>query len=103
MNVAEYVVDVLIKNEVTDAFGIPGGVILDLLYAMEDRKQSLCPHLNYNEQASGFAASGYAQVKDSIGVAYATRSGFYKSGDSNGGCLSGVHSGGFYHFSCGNY
>lgn len=73
MNVAEYVVDVLIKNEVTDAFGIPGGVILDLLYAMEDRKQSLCPHLNYNEQASGFAASGYAQVKDSIGVAYATR------------------------------
>ena len=38
MNVADCVVDVLAKNGVTDAFGIPGGVILDLLYAMEKRK-----------------------------------------------------------------
>ena len=73
MNVVEYVVDILIKNGVTDAFGIPGGVILDLLYAMENRKSELCPHLNYHEQASGFAASGYAQIKDGLGVAYATR------------------------------
>ena len=73
MNVAECVVDVLAKNGVTDAFGIPGGVILDLLYAMEKRKNELCPHLNYNEQAAGFAAVGYAQLKGNIGVAYATR------------------------------
>ena len=46
----------------------PGGVILDLLYAMEREKNELCPHLNYNEQAAGFAAVGYAQLKEILAL-----------------------------------
>lgn len=38
MKVSEYIVNKLIEYKVTDAFGIPGGVILKLLYAMEKVK-----------------------------------------------------------------
>lgn len=73
MTGAQYIVDSLIKREVTDAFGIPGGVILPLLYEMESRKPLFTPHLSYHEQCAGFAACGYAQASGKIGVAYATR------------------------------
>jgi acetolactate synthase-1/2/3 large subunit len=73
MKVADYVVDELIKYGVTDTFGIPGGVILKLLYAMERREPELSPHLNYHEQMAGFAACGFAQASGKLGVAYATR------------------------------
>lgn len=73
MTGAQYIVDSLIKRGVTDAFGIPGGVILSLLYEMESRKPLFTPHLSYHEQCAGFAACGYAQASGKIGVAYATR------------------------------
>lgn len=73
MTGAQFIVDQLIKRGVTDAFGIPGGVILDLIYEMDRRKDEITPHLSYHEQAAGFAACGYAQVSGKIGVAYATR------------------------------
>ncbi|WP_394886625.1 thiamine pyrophosphate-binding protein [Clostridium butyricum] len=73
MNVSEYIVDRLIKHGVTDTFGVPGGVILKLLYAMQDRFTEITPHLNYHEQMAGFAACGYAQAGNKLGVAYATR------------------------------
>lgn len=73
MTGAQYIVDSLIRREVTDAFGIPGGVILPLLYEMENRKPLFSPHLSYHEQCAGFAACGYAQASGKIGVAYATR------------------------------
>lgn len=73
MTVAEYIVSFLICHNVTDAFGVPGGVILELIYAMEKRKDELTPHLNYSEQTAGFAACGYAQASAQLGVAYATR------------------------------
>lgn len=73
MTVAEYIVNELVAYGVTDTFGIPGGVILRLLYAMDDRKAELIPHLNYHEQMAGFAACGYAQSSGRLGVAYATR------------------------------
>lgn len=72
MNVAEYLVDFLIKREVDHVFGIPGGVVLDLLYAFDARKE-ITPHLSYHEQAAAFEACGYAQVNHTLGVAYATR------------------------------
>lgn len=72
MTGAQYIVDQLIKRHVTDAFGIPGGVILELLYEM-DKREEFTPHLSYHEQAAGFAACGYAQASGKIGVAYATR------------------------------
>ena len=73
MTGAQYIVDSLIKRGVTDAFGIPGGVILHLLYEMESQKPAFTPHLSYHEQCAGFAACGYAQTSGKIGVAYATR------------------------------
>ena len=73
MTVEAYIVDELIKYGVTDIFGIPGGVILKLLYAINDRKSVLSPHLNFHEQMAGFAALGYAQACGKLGVAYATR------------------------------
>lgn len=73
MTGAQYLVDQLIKRHVTDAFGIPGGVILELLYEMDKRSDEITPHLSYHEQAAGFAACGYAQSSGNIGVAYATR------------------------------
>ena len=72
MNVADYIVDFLIKKEVTDVFGIPGGVVLDFLYAI-DRKKEISAHLCCHEQAAAFAAVGYAQVNNKLGVAYSTR------------------------------
>lgn len=72
MTGAQYIVDSLIRKGVTDAFGIPGSVVLDLLYAM-DTDEGFTPHLSYHEQAAGFAAIGYAQACGRIGVAYATR------------------------------
>ena len=73
MTGAQYIVDSLIKRGVTDAFGIPGGVILPLLYEFDNRKSELVPHLSYHEQCAGFAACGYAQASGNLGVAYATR------------------------------
>lgn len=73
MRVDEFLVDYLISKGVTDVFGIPGGVILDFLYAMDARKEELTPHLCFNEQGAAYAALGYAQTKQALGVAYATR------------------------------
>lgn len=73
MKAADWIVDFLISRGVTEAFGLPGAVILELLYAMDRRKPELTPHLSYHEQGAAFAACGYAQATGKIGVAYATR------------------------------
>lgn len=73
MKIAQYIVESLQKHGVTDVFGIPGGVILDLLYAFNAAKPKLTPHLTYHEQDAGFAACGYAQASGKLGVAYATK------------------------------
>ncbi|MFA9464603.1 MAG: thiamine pyrophosphate-binding protein [Velocimicrobium sp.] len=72
MTVSEYLVDFLISKGVTDVFGIPGGVVLDFLYALDGRKE-INAHLSYHEQGAAFAACGYAQCHHSLGAAYATR------------------------------
>lgn len=72
MKVADYLVDFLAKRGVTDVYGIPGGVVLDLLYAF-DRDGTVKPHLSYHEQGAAFEACGYAQYQHKLGVAYATR------------------------------
>ena len=73
MKAADWIVDFLISRGVTDVFGLPGAVVLELLYAMDCRKPELTPHLNYHEQGAAFAACGYAQATGKLGVAYATR------------------------------
>lgn len=73
MKAVDFIVEYLIRLGVTDAFGLPGGVVLDLMYAMERRKPEITPHLAYHEQGAVFAACGYAQASRKPGVAYATR------------------------------
>lgn len=72
MTVADFIADFLSKKGVTDVFGIPGGVVLELLYAF-DRTEGITPHLSYHEQCAAFEASGYAQANAAPGVAFATR------------------------------
>jgi acetolactate synthase-1/2/3 large subunit len=73
VNVADFVVDRLIKHGVTDVFGVPGGVVLEFLYALDRRQDSISVHLSCHEQAAALAAVGYAQAGGKLGVAYATR------------------------------
>lgn len=73
MTVAGYIADFLIKKGVTDVFGIPGGVVLEILYAFDEKADQISVHLSYHEQMAAFAASGYAQASGKLGVAYATR------------------------------
>lgn len=72
MKVAEYLTLELKKNKVTDIFGIPGSVLLEFLYAV-DACEGMEAHLNFHEQAAGYAAVGYAQGSGQLGVAYATK------------------------------
>lgn len=73
MKVSEFIVNRLCQYGVTDVFGIPGGVILRFLYAVNDREPDISTHLTYHEQTAAFAALGYAQASGNLGVAYATR------------------------------
>ena len=73
MKVSDYIVDFLVSKGVTDVFGIPGGVVLDFLDSVGKRGKEITARLNYNEQASAFAACGYAQAARKLSVAYATR------------------------------
>lgn len=72
MEISNRIVSILTKYGVSHAFGIPGGVVLKILYAMEENPY-ITPHLMLHEQSAGFAACGYAQASGKIGVAYATR------------------------------
>ena len=72
MKIAEYLLNRLKENNVTDVFGIPGGVVLGFLYST-DKTEGITPHLSYHEQAAAFEAIGFAQVYHTLGVVYATR------------------------------
>lgn len=72
MKVIDYLIKRMEEKGITDIFGIPGGVILDLIYAI-DKSDSIDIHLNYNEQMAAYAACGYAQANGKIGVVYTTR------------------------------
>jgi acetolactate synthase-1/2/3 large subunit len=73
MKVSDYIVNFLIEKNITDVFGIPGGVVLDLLDSLNKREEQIKVHHNYHEQAAAFAAGAYAQVSRKLGVAYATK------------------------------
>lgn len=73
MRADAWIVDYLIRRGATDVFGIPGVVVMDLLYAIDRRKPEIVPHLTFHEQGAAFAACGFAQVSGKLGVAYATR------------------------------
>lgn len=72
MKVSDYIVEFLIEKGVTDVFGYPGGMVTHLMESFSLHQERIQAHVNYHEQASAFAACGYAQIKEISGAAYAT-------------------------------
>lgn len=72
MNCSEYLVDFLIKNEVTEVFGYAGGYIVPFMDALYARKDEITVHVCYNEQGCSFAANGYARLSGKLGVFFTT-------------------------------
>ncbi|MGW5875158.1 acetolactate synthase large subunit [Nocardiopsis terrae] len=68
---AQAVLHCLAEEGVEVVFGIPGGAILPLYQRMADTTR-IRHVLNRHEQASGHAASGYAQATGKVGVCLAT-------------------------------
>lgn len=71
MKLTDYIVTFLIRKNITDVFGYPGGVICHFIDSLS-KYPEIQGHINYHEQASAFAACGYAQEMGLPGVAYAT-------------------------------
>ncbi len=72
MKATDYIIEFLIEKGVTDIFGYPGGVICHLIDSAAKYSDKIHTHINYHEQASSFAACGYAQESTNIGVAFST-------------------------------
>lgn len=72
MKVSDYIIEFLTSKGVTDIFGYPGGVVCHLMDSALKYDAKISAHVNYHEQASSFAACGYAQAASKVGVAYAT-------------------------------
>lgn len=72
MKVSDYIVKFFIEKGITDVFGYPGGMVTNLMDSFDKYKHDIKTHVNYHEQASAFAACGYAQVSMKPGIAYAT-------------------------------
>ena len=72
MKASDYIVNFLIEKGVTDVFGYPGGMVTHLMDSFCSYKDKISAHVTYHEQAAAFAACGYAQSSNKIGVAYAT-------------------------------
>lgn len=72
MNCGDYLVDYLIKKDVTDVFGYAGGYIAPFMDALYSRRGEIRVHVCYNEQGCSFAANGYARTSGKIGVYFTT-------------------------------
>jgi len=69
---SDYIVQYLINKKVTDVFGYPGGMVTHLMDSLGKKGDQINTHITYHEQAAAFAACGYAQASEKIGVAFAT-------------------------------
>lgn len=72
MKASDYIVDFLVRRGITDVFGYPGGMVTHLMDSLGKKEQYIKTHITYHEQAAAFAACGYAQSSDKVGVAFAT-------------------------------
>mgnify|MGYP004625078385 CR=1 FL=1 len=72
MKVSDYIVKFLIDKGITDIFGYPGGMVTHLMDSLGKYSTKIDTHIVYHEQSAAFAACGYAQASDKIGVAFAT-------------------------------
>lgn len=71
MKLSDYVVHFLKDFGTRDVFLLAGGGIMHLLDSLAKEKD-IHKYYNLHEQASGFAADGYAQYSNKLGVVFAT-------------------------------
>lgn len=71
MKLSDYVVQFLKQKHVQDVFLLAGGGIMHLLDSLA-KEDAIRKYYNLHEQASGFAADGYAQYANRLGVVFAT-------------------------------
>lgn len=72
MKASDYIVEFLIKNEILDIFGYPGGMVTHFMDSLDKYSDKISAHINYHEQAAAMAACGWAEMTGLPGVAYAT-------------------------------
>lgn len=72
MKVSDYIVEYLISENIEHVFGYPGGMVTHFMDSLSKYSDKISAHINYHEQGAAFAACGYAQATNNIGVAYAT-------------------------------
>lgn len=72
MKVSDFIVEYLIKQDIKNVFGYPGGMVTHLMDSFAKYGNLINQHITYHEQAAAFAACGYAQTSGKVGVAYAT-------------------------------
>lgn len=71
MKLSDYVIDFIVKRDVSHIFEFIGGAITHLLDSTYDRDDIHCVSVHH-EQAGAFAAEAYARVNGRLGVAMAT-------------------------------
>ena len=72
ISVADYLVEVLIANGVTDVFGYQGGMIAYIFDSLGKYKDRINYHVCGNEQGAAFAACSYSEATGKLGVAIST-------------------------------
>lgn len=72
MKASDYIVEYLISKGIRHVFGYPGGMVTHLMDSLSKYSNDINTHVTYHEQGAAFAACGYAQASNSVGVAYAT-------------------------------
>lgn len=72
ITVADYLVEFLIANGVTDIFGYQGGMVCHLFDSLGSYRDKINYHCCGNEQGAAFAACGYAQATGKLGVVITT-------------------------------
>lgn len=72
ISVADYFVEFLIANEVTDVFGYQGGMIAYIFDSLGKYRDKINYHSCATEQGAALAACGYSQSTHKLGVAIST-------------------------------
>lgn len=72
LSVADYFVEFLIVNGVTDVFGYQGGMIAYIFDSLGKYRDQIRYHSCATEQGAALAACGYAQSSGKLGVAIST-------------------------------
>lgn len=72
MTVSQYIIKYLISKNITDIFGYPGGMVTHFMNELSLNADRIHTHITFHEQAASFAACGYAQSTNKVGVAFAT-------------------------------